>query len=576
MMAKHWKLAATAVLGLMTAEGLAQTGGPSLRTYDVRALLRKHAQAPPRVMGLHPEEPASVETAARAVFELPELATCVTQLSGVDSAAQHFRASIEEGGFLRFAGVDVDHARVERFLDQLQQILLRQYEVEVHVLPGTALEARRALLSPAEVEALFRSHPNRRVHRGRGVFEDQVRLGSMEARPVVSAVDMQVSEGAGLPDPEIGELRLGCEWTVSVHPAHDGRMLMRLRGSDASPVPERMISVPSSTDAARPEEVDLALPAASGGRWHVDAMVHDGQGVLVGTSGVTDTALCVVVRCASAMQFAADSGLHCIAVGELVAPGSDRRCHVLRTSGRLSLPDETDEAEHHPTIDGPRLLDLLKLQDDAAGRSDLPLNFVGSQKALVLFRAPEKRAKEVRDVVQSFGALVAHQWSLEVRYGLVDANSVPFVRDAVETLATTVLDRQCLCIVGDRRPFGCDRGVEAAIVTDYEPKVAPSVALARPIIGKIWQGVVVTAGATRLSSSRVRLDLGWQWSRIGDPVASIDLGDPRLGRIDQPTRVTNEVVAAPTVEVGTWTLVHLAPVVGKTEHAAVAVRLTEM
>jgi hypothetical protein len=476
----------------------------------------------------------------------------------------------EDSGFLTVTCDAAMHQRVQQVLQQVRAMLFETVLVEVHEVPGDALDGRPSVLSEAMADGLLAQLGEHRVHFGRANVQRPLLLESKRTQNRIAGLGVRVAQGASAPQPEVATASYGSSWSVLATRTVGDALLVSVTGSDrALEESTSKRRVPTSNDDG-PAVLEFAATRIA--TCHASAYLKPGQSMLVGTNAADGAALCIRVRRAGAPVKDAIGELRAFSIRPLIA-GARPPAAIVLPGGEATLFPEIESEPTPAVCDDGRLMEAITSQV-APDSWDGDPNTLNARGGYLFAYTPsgDEVAEQVAALLQKLQDLDARQYSLEVRFGKVAADAL---RTRPDLLAEKLTQR-CLATVSASRGAQVSATRHTPYVRDFGAVMASASAATYPEVGGFAEGFLMRGEIANSGQGTVRLDLHLTTLSRGVETQPFNLEHPRIGAIDRVDVRENKVRGVATVEVGEWTLLSVSPVEGGPGHVAVVVRVSSL
>lgn len=577
-------LALPLVVATCTVAAAAQDP-PVLRRYDLRGL---GAGVPDPIPAWRRTPTEAFDTASGGArddalypVDLDWLVGFLQDELALDSADGHVGIERPDPGILLVTAAPQTHERLAALLAQCRAWLLEQVVVEVHLLPGAAIAGGNGLLGRAEAERLLAdagAHPL--FVRTATVGAPQL-LQANDDQRYLRDYDTEVAQGSQIPDPKIDVLHGGSGFRVQLAHGHDGRLLTTVFGALAAPDGPPVVRPLRSVSIKGAQETSLVqLPRLFVQEQGTQALLGDGDALLFGGSGGTDTAWCVRVRRPHAVAAPAGDGWSMLPVADLVGTFGPKPTR----SGWIALPGRGEEQRFESwsdELEAPAASRHLGALDLIAGLRPALGGEVGrslqAAKDVVLVRAPAAEQAAVRARLRELVADGAGQVTVELRHGRLDDKDVPVWLDARADFGELAgrLPERCLTASLLDGWFGLSAGREHSIVRDFEVEIAQEAGTPNPVIEPVFAGIALGGRVVPVARAEYRLELEFRYAELGGAIELFDFKNERFGDVDLPKVRSVSLYASPIVADNRWTLLQIAPLPGTGQHLAVVARVRD-
>lgn len=455
----------------------------SLATESLRGVDMRLQVSASRIDQLEPESwdvPISVDEEA-------SLDDCLSAIEGAIAADPS--AELEDvrlfRGRIQIAGNAAAQAIAKRTMASLVALTSESVQVDVLRVSAERLpEGCGPILSPAETTLLFErvggiGQLSQDIALGRRAI-----LGQEKSTSFVADYDVEVAQGAMVPDPVVSIVRSGLSLGLRVdRAADDRRLVVRVWGRDGDLVaPMPSLAKIGFADAP------IELPAVRSGLFVASGLIEPGGAIALSHGGgKTGT---VVVRI-SAGERSVSYPSETVILGEHML-GDMRKNPVYlpqaSPSSGWSRNDQQLAEQTAPwTGDG---IGASGFVDEILGLPRLAESLVPFGSRALYVGADDDRTQ----LRQSFAGYAAtaprHTFQISAAYATVSADEAAalrassdysaFAKSADYRLGGAILEGDTLILVG---------GLESAYLQDYDVQVAQGAAIADPILGTTFEGM---------------------------------------------------------------------------------------
>lgn len=550
-----------------------------LKFYDVRAIVARDGVRTPWGFGWID---GSDSAPGRPIWEFvprldpDELKTIITNATSPEYwTLEGCGVQLEESGYLVVEASQEMQQRVETLLELLEDWLLEPIDIEVHFLPSTAAKGMLPILNRDEVDAVLRAAGPHSVLRQRSRFVQATTMESSAVRSFVSGGTQSAAQAASIIDPEVGEVSWGFSGRVMAMRTSSDRVWVdadvRMGRS-----PEQLLSPDASNlvSSKRPHGISMELLRQDVWAWVGEALVSDGQGFLAGTTSGAGLIACIVVRRDPVSRRP-----------PLMVAGSDERKFAMIPTNDLTVPrqaralypmgmdrnlSELEESVTPHMMDDGRLTEVLRT---LVGSDAGTMQFLGG--GLVVM-SDETAIQAVAAALREMSKFSNRQYAIQLRYGYLTAEQATEAGIRSPDDLTNVLSDWCVASVVGGGVADVAALRRHRFVSDYKVKVEPDVAVAAPVADNLVEGFQCISRLQPVGKRRVRLELELAHGDLEEPIATIDLKDPRFGPLHEPKVTSFRERLAAVVDLDRWTLMTLSPVPDTDRHFAVIVRVTEL
>jgi len=541
------------------------------RVYDVRDIVQREAMYRPATAIEASFVPNDRERSNDLLCAL-ELSDAVDTIMSATSPEYWCNEGVElrpeESGFVTATCGAKMHRQIDQALADIRAMLFETVLVEVHELPGAALEGRPSVLTPAMADGLLAQIGEHPVHFGRTSVRRALLLESKRTQNRIAGLGASVSQGAAAHRPMVATDAYGSSWSVVAMRTMNEGLLVSVTGSDRALDGKAVGKRVSTGESQNGAELELAPTSIA--TCHSSAYLKPGQSMLVGTNASDGTVLCVRVRRAGAPTSSKIGQLGVFPIASLVAGPRPATDVVL--PGRDSTLFPEVEEERIPTMcDQGRLIEAItsQIEPDSWDGSPNTLHATGGY-LFVYTPMAGTVAGEVAAMLRKLQEFDARQYSLEVRFGVAGADAL---RLRPEQLADK-LPQRCLSTVSASRETQISATRHTPYVRDYDTVMASESSALHPQLGSFAEGFLMRGRIANSGQGSVRLDLHLTTLARGAAGKPFEFGHPRIGAIDRVDVRENKVRGVASVELSQWTLLHVSPVEGGAGHVAVVVRVS--
>lgn len=388
-------------------------------------------------------------------------------------------------GRVQIVGNASAQAIAERTLASLQALAAELVKVDVlRISPERLPEGSGPILSPEETTLLFErvggvSQLSQDVPMGRRTI-----LGQEMTTSYVADYDVEVAQGAMVPDPTVSIVRSGISVGMRVdRAADDKRIVVRVWGRDGdlvSPMP----SISQTVFAGAPIE----LPAVRSGLFVASGIIEPGGAIaLHHGGGKTGT---VVLRIKTGKRNASYPS-ETVILGEHML-GDMRRNPVYlpqaNPTGGWSREDNDLASQTAPWAD--ENIGARGFADEVLGLPRLSESLVPFGSRALYVGADDERSQLRQSFADYAATAPRHTFQISAAYAAISADEAAalrasadysaFAKSAENRLGGAILEGDTLILVG---------GTEAAYLSDYDVQIAQGAAIADPIISTIFEGM---------------------------------------------------------------------------------------
>ena len=422
-----------------------------------------------------------------SVDEEVSLDDCISAVERAVSADPN--AELEEvrvfRGRLQVVGNAAAQAIAKRTIGSLHALAAESVKVDVLRIGTERLpEGSGAILSPEETVLLFeRAAGIPQLSQDMALGRRAI-LGQERTTSFIADYDVEVAQGAMVPDPVVSILRTGLSLGLRVdRAADDRRLVVRVWGRDGDLVlPMSSVAQPGFADAP------IELPAVRSGVFVSSGLIEPGGAMVLSHGGGKTGAMVIRI---TAGERSASYPSETVILGEHML--GDMRVNPLRLpqaapSGGWGSNDEQLAEQTAPWADdgvGARgfvdeVLDLPRLAD-----SLVPF---GSR---ALYVGADDERTQLRQSFSEYAATAPrHTFQVQAAYATVSADEAAalrasgdyasFAKAAENRLSGAVLEGDTLLLVG---------GTESSYLQDYDVQIAQGAAIADPIIWTTFEGM---------------------------------------------------------------------------------------
>ncbi len=543
-----------------------------LRVLDVRDIVRAEPRFLPATAleaSFSPSAPEATDNPI-AAFELADLVTLVMTASGPEYWGQEgVEIHPEDNGLLSVRCSKAQHAAVNKTLSQIRNMIFEPVAIEVHELPDSALDSRRTVLSSQEADALIAAAGSHPIHSGRTTLHKRLLIESKQLQNRVEGLRSRVAQSAATVDPIISTDAYGASWEVRASRTVGDSLLVTVSGSTRALEPKATTREVRSGEKGHTAEIDLLTTRIT--TYLSTARLGPGQAMLVGSRAPAGKVLCIRIRRLGPPASTTLGAVTAFPIRSLVGSAPRGPNPQVRFDGSTLFP-EVDEEPMPTVLDDGRLQELIATEVNPDTWDGAP-NTMSVENGYLLVTADEQTLAGVQKQLETLDAIDARQFTLEVRFGEVTATDTNLQDPANVAKLAESLSQTCLSTLSASRDTQLSATRHSQVVHDYDVIIASGSATTSPEVTTITEGFLLHGAVTPMHDQSVLLDLNMTILERDSKRTVFDLKHPAIGPIDNVRVRQNKVRGACPVELGTWTILHLAPLPGSKKHLAVAARV---
>ena len=436
-------------------------------------------------------------------------------------------------GFLRVEGDARIHGQVEEILAEVGDHLTRMVELEVFVLPASAIAPETgAVLTAAQADALIAAAEPLEHSRKSARLGQRVRLGGEGVVARLYDYDVEVAQKARIADPVITVVRDGIEVGAIARAELDGGILLRAWGRHVEPDPG-----PRRLTLEHFAGVFLEVPEAVSTLCVGSAVISDGGGLLLGHDWSPDGFWLIRARHGNPERVETGGGsiflpLSGLAATPLVVPSP--WLPKAAPSGGWEQPDPPLHRQLYDAYETALSAeDLHDRVQEQVEQNDPGGSVVLLDHTLYVRGSPALLDGSVDTVRELSAALSSETVEIDVRLGLVEPKAARelVAMERPEVLAERLKHRLIgACRLGDT--LLVVGGRERLYLKDHDAEIAQASAILDPILGNVFEGASFWCRPNRVSPDTFSawVDLQVQGMASVPTLLSVLVWEPREPR----------------------------------------------